>query len=705
MSSYKDNFKPSPLKSGIYPSGTSRQVGLDRNDLEKFSLGNWNSIVKNNRTFFSPLSSVADLLDEESGYAGRPIRLGLPGGNSIRYFYQKIRRDYSESSAAIDTDQWWEDRANGEIVRVDEAYIKRLDTGFTAGQDADFFNDAKDWVEENTIELNNVLSDNYGFIQQNNNIEEDLDPTEIPIFIKFEDDVQEVIDEILDRDFQLDSGAQNDPNVGDPNVNVAIFHYFKVILGLPAENILGETMGYSFPHGSARAVKISLTEPGSGDSTGGNEGGSEILSRDANDIYTIGPPFLDESGYTEEDYDLLQSWGHPSYTRNFPLIETNREIDPVDFQVSCFTEEENNLLYYDFKLEKDKFIDTSYPVKVNVGINLFGVTSFDNSVTAGNALEVINLFYTIHTDSGSANLTEILEDSRSPEESVYYYEVVQWGDEETLLSDDAFLNTSYFQLYEMEEYPGYNDFNMKRLNQSQLIYSKPIMVDGELNLSSHVYNTPGVKTLKIIVYRYLKDLSILNETILVTKNININEGTALSQDFEIFGGTDFNFLPLIDKEVIVGGLDSKSKYIKSLTETSRKISEHGSFLDKKSSKESIENFKNGLYGEHPGNLDLGQIRYFSSAIENGINDFINQDNSIVTDIFINNSDSDLKNSCLIEINPEKIEFLSIENTTGNSIKGVLIGDYKLGSVGTRELIKTDTMQTPILENNKREQAF
>ena len=57
-----------------------------------------------------------------------------------------------------------------------------------------------------------------------------------------------------------------------------------------------------------------------------------------------------------------------------------------------------------------------------------------------------------------------------------------------------------------------------------------------------------------------------------------------------------------------------------------------------------------------------------------------QDNSIATDIFINKSNSYLKDDCLVEINPEKTEFLSIDNTVGNSTKGILIGDYKLEKV-------------------------
>ena len=52
------NDSPSLMKPGVYQSGsiTEDQIGLNTIDLEKYSLGNWNSIVKNDRKFWTPLS-------------------------------------------------------------------------------------------------------------------------------------------------------------------------------------------------------------------------------------------------------------------------------------------------------------------------------------------------------------------------------------------------------------------------------------------------------------------------------------------------------------------------------------------------------------------------------------------------------------------------------------------------------------------------
>ena len=325
----------------------------------------------------------------------------------------------------------------------------------------------------------------------------------------------------------------------------------------------------------------------------------------------------------------------------------------------------------------------------------------------------------------------MFEDSVNPEQGIYYYNVIQWGDEDVLLSDDEILNTEYFALYEREEYPEEDDFLFKRARHSQLIDSKKILENDNLNLSNHVYNTPGIKTIKIIVYRYTIDLNLLNETILVTKNIVINDGTALAQDFEIFGGTGFNFLPLGEREAIIGGLDPESQYVVSTNKLKRTdLYEQDDFLDKKSSQEFIENFNDKQYGESLAEkLDLSQVRYFKSVSQNGIYHFINaninsvvgsnfpsfqddfyndsvvQDNSIATDIFINKSNSYLKDDCLVEINPEKTEFLSIDNTVGNPSKGILIGDYKLEKVENQKLRKLGIMETPNLEDKIEEQAF
>ena len=61
----KPNY-PSYKKPGVYPPNSRKELGLNNDDLEKFSLGNWNSITKNNRKFFVPIPD-SELSDFFSG--------------------------------------------------------------------------------------------------------------------------------------------------------------------------------------------------------------------------------------------------------------------------------------------------------------------------------------------------------------------------------------------------------------------------------------------------------------------------------------------------------------------------------------------------------------------------------------------------------------------------------------------------------------
>ena len=63
-----DNY-PSYKKPGVYPSGSIKELGLNNDDLEKFSLGNWNSIVEDSKILLANTS----LIDLDS--RGRPVQL------------------------------------------------------------------------------------------------------------------------------------------------------------------------------------------------------------------------------------------------------------------------------------------------------------------------------------------------------------------------------------------------------------------------------------------------------------------------------------------------------------------------------------------------------------------------------------------------------------------------------------------------------
>ena len=87
----------------------------------------------------------------------------------------------------------------------------------------------------------------------------------------------------------------------------------------------------------------------------------------------------------------------------------------------------------------------------------------------------------------------------------------------------------------------------------------------------------------------------------------INDGLLLAQDFSIFGGSEFNFLPLKTKDIeekerpleaIIGGLDEDSKYNTS-AEKIRKDDNfiQSDYLERVSARDYVRNFNNQLYGK------------------------------------------------------------------------------------------------------------
>ena len=74
-------------------------------------------------------------------------------------------------------------------------------------------------------------------------------------------------------------------------------------------------------------------------------------------------------------------------------------------------------------------------------------------------------------------------------------------------------------------------------------------------------------------------------------------------------------------------------------------------------------------------------------------------NSAATDIFINNED------CIIDINPQNIEFLTIPNKQGVEDKGILLGDYKVKKPSNSKIKKENIMDVALLDINKDKQAF
>ena len=199
---------------------------------------------------------------------------------------------------------------------------------------------------------------------------------------------------------------------------------------------------------------------------------------------------------------------------------------------------------------------------------------------------------------------------------------------------------------------------------------------------------------------------------LITKNININDGLLKAQDFSIFGGTGFNFLPITENQAIIGGFDVESKYNNSVSKIVKDDNfTKDDYLEKSSAKNYIEKINDGSLGKQPGQLDLGQVRVFKETRD--IYDFIGGNklnwivsgsdtlpvNSLATDIFIRD------NKCVVDLIPSDTEYSAIQNKAGSKELGVLIGDYKVDQPQDGRVQKQGSMQTPILDTDNEKQAF
>ena len=412
--------------------------------------------------------------------------------------------------------------------------------------------------------------------------------------------------------------------------------------------------------------------------------------------------------FSPSDY-YFKKLGYGNFQYN-GLLSHDKELTEVLFHVSCSNNNGEDLLYWEQENNINTYLNTSYPLEITLEMFLYDMDKDkviqlekDRDVTFFDAL---TLSYTNLGNETAQDFLdgEILSDVGN---SFYRYQVIQWGDEKTLLTDDEIENTYFFNFYDKEEYPAPNDYNILRYNQEIIYNSKSFS-----EKVNHTYLTPGVKSIKIVAYRYSKTGLYITETYLVNKNIVINDGLFSTKDFSVFGGANFNFLPIVDNQAIIGGFDIESKYHNSVS----KIVKDDNFTDKDylervSARDYIKKLNNNLLGKQPGQLDLGQTRVFAEPKD--IYDFIGADklewinqgsgslpvNSLATDIFIRDD------KCVIDLDPSKTEYSTIQNQAGSREIGILIGDYKINQSEGSGVQKQGIMETPLLDIDNEKQAF
>lgn len=282
--------------------------------------------------------------------------------------------------------------------------------------------------------------------------------------------------------------------------------------------------------------------------------------------------------------------------------------------------------------------------------------------------------------------------------NVYKFHVFEWGDEEDQLSVEDLMLSEFFALYDTDE-DGFSREQAKRLIQVVKRANYFTDEDSKLNFLDHTYLTSGVKTIRTLIFRLSGDETTLYETTLVSTNVNIGDAGDSLLDFNIFGASDFNVLPIeLEKpELIIGSIDKDSDYVNSLKQIN-KDDVYGSkdYLEKNHIEKFIPQVEKSMYGEHIGKLDLSTTRMFNKPYD--LSYFIN---SSVTDILIDD------NTCIVELSPSSYNKVGValENTSNSNERGVLVGDYKLVKEANQELKKDDFMEIPKLNKKHKDQAF
>ena len=299
----------------------------------------------------------------------------------------------------------------------------------------------------------------------------------------------------------------------------------------------------------------------------------------------------------------------------------------------------------------------------------------------------------------------------------FYYFVINWDDKDNeIKSLDDWLDTKPTTIEELVELQQDNLYLPFRHYQAKLNAG----MSGEyMNIDRYeqngrpinLYTTPGLKTIKTIMFSSNREGSggIIGRWKLITSRFFIGVSKSESPDFGDIGGNDYTTLPWPFTSPIIGGVDDESKYKKSIRESisCAKLSTTD-IIDEELLSDDLQNDE---MGKSINQMDLEQVRYFNKSYD--INSLLNissipfyddfdfwdggsisssfSEESLVGQIFINdNLDLDLKQSCQVELNTGNLTDISIYDSSGNSNKGLLIGDYKIKKPNKGEPMRRDS---------------
>ena len=247
------------------------------------------------------------------------------------------------------------------------------------------------------------------------------------------------------------------------------------------------------------------------------------------------------------------------------------------------------------------------------------------------------------------------------------------------------------------------------------------------------YQTPGIKTIKSVMFSY----DTTDNTIepvrwkLITTRIFLDIPVNQYPDFGEVGGSDYTTIPWPHTTPVIGGTDEDSKYKISIQDTlsGGKIG-NTDIIDQTF---LIDANENDELGQSIRKFDLEQVRYFNSSYDmtsllgisittdgtdfyphtdngefghwNGETNSFSEETS-VGEIFISdNSDATLKEDCKLELNCGNLTGKSVVDSSGNSNKGLLIGDYKVKKTRKNRPMRRDSFIKIPKKNRNRNGAL
>ncbi len=437
---------------------------------------------------------------------------------------------------------------------------------------------------------------------------------------------------------------------------------------------------------------------------GGGSGGSEKPAFKCTELQIS----VDTRGFTNYPSDTTFSQEITLLTGS---ITPPKVLDLLDLDNTFFTQDPSREILNNSIPNTDTGLQSNFEPVPFVTVNdrptydlqAYQEESIDKQICSA-PTEVALDFTICDYNNVDSNLTET---TPLPNNLGFKFFVLDWDDRDDEIKD-------------VEDFINYTPTNIKELlefREQNLFYFSDIGTP-----LIHQYSTPGIKTIKSVLFSHtIEDFTqIVRWKFLKTRlflDIPLNQ----VPDFGQLGGDDYVTIPWPYTTPIIGGTDLSSKYQTTLRNTlsGGKIGDTD-IIDQRFLVDAIENDE---LGQSILDFDLEQIRFFNSGEfsmanllgiddtpiwfphtsnywDGDINSFPSE--TSVEKIFINDSlDQNLVDKCKLEINTGEINDNSIYDSTGNSNKGLLIGDYKINKrkKGT-PMFRNSSIKLPKKSNKK-----